>query len=96
MFTAPDHGVYVFTWTIVIEDGKYIRTEILVDSHTVGTMYTSAYGVSNPRTTNEVVVVEVNAGDVVFIRTNTNGPITGDILSIPSDLRTTFSGWKLF
>ncbi|XP_062596631.1 cerebellin-1-like [Saccostrea cucullata] len=96
VFTSPDSGVYVFTWTIIVDNHDYIRTELVVNSSTVGTMYTSAYDVNNDRTTTGVVVVQINQGDVVFIRTNHTSGSVGTIISIPDVLRSTFSGWKLF
>lgn len=95
-FTVPDYGVYVFTWTIVMPGNGYIYTQILVNSNAVGSMSTSAFGVDNQRATTGIVVVSVNPGDVVFIKTNPHGSFNQNIISNPALYRTSFSGWKLF
>ncbi|XP_062573744.1 uncharacterized protein LOC134235630 [Saccostrea cucullata] len=95
IFTSPGHGVYVFSWTISVWD--YIGTEVLVNSHPIGAMYTTAYDVPDIRTTTGVVVVMLNENDVVFVRVNGNStiPRKGHIFS-DSHYKTSFCGWKLF
>ncbi|XP_056015667.1 uncharacterized protein LOC130053107 [Ostrea edulis] len=94
-FTAPQHGVYVFTWNIYCFSGGYIDSQVVVNSNAVGAMYTTAQGATNIRTTTGIVVVEVNQGDVVFVRTHPTLGNSGNLYSNP-DWRSTFNGWKLF
>ncbi|XP_062613247.1 uncharacterized protein LOC134275025 [Saccostrea cucullata] len=95
-FTAPLHGVYVFTWNLYCDaNGGRVFSEIAVNSHQIGSMFTSGEGVPNIRTTTGIVVAEINKGDIVLVRTHPiNGP-TGRIISNPA-YKSTFSGWFLF
>nr|XP_019918432.2 uncharacterized protein LOC105317520 isoform X1 [Crassostrea gigas] len=94
-FMAPQHGVYVFTWNLYCHAEGYIYSQLVVNSNVVGTMFTSAQGASNIRSPTGIVVVEVNQGDVVFVRTHpTNGHV-GNLYSY-TDYRSSFNGWKLY
>ncbi|XP_019918432.3 multimerin-2 [Magallana gigas] len=94
-FTAPQHGVYVFTWNLYCYAEGYIYSQLVVNSNVVGTMFTSAQGAANIRSPTGIVVVEVNQGDVVFVRTHpTNGHV-GNLYSY-TDYRSSFNGWKLY
>ncbi|XP_078331097.1 C1q-related factor-like isoform X2 [Crassostrea virginica] len=95
VFTAPDQGVYVFTWTIVVTANGYIYTQIFVNSDVLGAMYTSAYGVDNARTTTAIVVKHLDTMDVVSIRVNMHGALSGSIMS-NEYYKSSFSGWKIF
>ncbi|XP_056015752.1 uncharacterized protein LOC125673559 [Ostrea edulis] len=94
-FTAPQHGVYVFTWNLYCNTGGYIFSQVVVNSNAVGTMLTTAEGATDIRTTTGNVVVEVNQGDVVFVRTHPTQAHSGNLRSYP-DWRSSFNGWKLF
>lgn len=95
IFTAPVHGVYVFSWTLAISEGHYIYTQIFVNSNAVGATYTSAYGVNNVRTTTGLVVVQLNAMDVASIRVNMNGALDATVYSNDYH-KSSFSGWKIY
>lgn len=94
IFTAPQHGVYVFTWNIYCNTGGYIFSQLVVNSNVVGAMFSSGEGASNIRTPTGIVVVEVNQGDIVFVRIHPTGNHSG-ILNIHPDWRS-FNGWKLY
>eukprot|EP00105_Crassostrea_gigas_P018477 XP_011436618.2 PREDICTED: uncharacterized protein LOC105334760 isoform X2 [Crassostrea gigas] len=94
-FTAPQHGVYVFTWNLYCSAGGYIYSQLVVNSNVVGAMHTSAEGASNIRSHTGIVVVEVNQGDVVFVRTHPTDIYSGMLYSHP-DYRSSFNGWKLY
>jgi hypothetical protein len=94
-FTAPQHGLYVFTWNLYCHGGGYIHSQVVVNSNAVNAMFTSAQGLTNVRTTTGIVVVEVNQGDVVYVRTHPTQAPAGNLYS-HSNWRSTFSGWKLF
>lgn len=64
IFTAPQHGVYVFTWNIYCNTGGYIFSQLVVNSNVVGAMFSSGEGASNIRSSTGIVVVEVNQGDI--------------------------------
>lgn len=94
MFTCPSYGVYAFSWTIVVRE--YIGTQLVVNSVPKGAMYTTAYQVHDIRTTTGMVIVEVNQGDVVYVRVNSDPAVhhKGNIHSA-SYYKTSFCGWKL-
>lgn len=94
-FTAPQHGVYVFTWNLYCNTGGHIYSQLVVNSNVVGAMLTDAEGASSVRSVTGTVVVEVNQGDVVFVRTH---PTLGHVGNLRSDSawRSSFNGWKLY
>ncbi|XP_056006834.1 uncharacterized protein LOC125658535 [Ostrea edulis] len=94
-FTAPRHGVYAFSWNLYCYAEGYIYSQIVVNSNAVGAMLTIAEGATNIRTTTGFMVVEVNQGDVVFVRTHPTDNHIGNLYSAP-DWRSSFNGWKLF
>ncbi|XP_056016677.1 uncharacterized protein LOC125673173 [Ostrea edulis] len=95
IFTAPQHGIYVFTWNLYCFNDGHIYSQVVVNSNAVGAMYTTAEGATNIRTTTGIVVVEVNQGDVVFVRTHPTATYSGNLYSSPI-WRSSFNGWKLF
>lgn len=80
-FTAPQHGVNVFTWNLYCDVGGYIYSQLVVNSNVVGAMYTSAEGAIAIRSPTGTVVVEVNQGDVVFVRTHPTVGHSGNLRS---------------
>lgn len=94
LFICPDHGIYVFTWTIVADSNGYVYSEIMINSAPFGSILTNSESISNDHTVTGIVVAEVNLGDVVYIRTNPNKSIKGQILS-DTFHHTSFSGWKI-
>ncbi|XP_062573423.1 multimerin-2-like [Saccostrea cucullata] len=95
IFTAPQHGAYVFTWNIYCNHDNYIYSQVVVNSNAVAAIYTSGKGATNVRTTTGVVVVEVNQGDVVFVRTHPTQAHSGNLYS-GSSWRSSFNGWKIY
>ncbi|XP_062611241.1 uncharacterized protein LOC134273081 [Saccostrea cucullata] len=94
-FFCPMDGVYTFSWTLYCSSGGYFTSEIVVNSNAVGAMFCSAQGATNIRHTTGVVVVEINQGDVVYIRTHPNNGLSGPLRS-HSTYRSSFTGWKHF
>ena len=95
MFIAPEQGVYVFSWKLYCTAGGYFYSQLVVNSNVVGAMYTSDQGANNIRTTTGVVVVQVNAGDVAYVRTHPTNTHLYNLYSDP-DWRSSFSGWKVY
>lgn len=95
VFTCPSHGVYVFSWSIYCNNGGYVYTELVANSSPVLGTFVGSVSVANILSSTDLAIVELNAGDEVYIRTPPNHPASGDVVS---DLpyRSTFSGWKLF
>ncbi|XP_062613236.1 uncharacterized protein LOC134275014 [Saccostrea cucullata] len=96
IFTAPMHGVYVFTWNLYCNsNGGYIYSEIAVNSNPIGSMLTSCQGSTGVQSTTGIIVDEINKGDIVFVRTHPINGHSGSLLSHPA-WKSTFSGWLLF
>ncbi|XP_062588227.1 uncharacterized protein LOC134249885 [Saccostrea cucullata] len=95
LFTAPQHGVYVFTWSLYCAVDGYIFSHLVVNSNVVGAMFTTAQGATNYRATTWTVVVEVNKDDVVYIRTLPNGNSHSGSLYSGVNYRSSFNGWRL-
>uniref|UniRef100_A0A8W8I4I1 C1q domain-containing protein n=1 Tax=Magallana gigas TaxID=29159 RepID=A0A8W8I4I1_MAGGI len=93
-FTAPQHGVYVFTWNLYCDAGGYIHSQLVVNSNVVGALFTDG-GANDIRGSTGIVVVEVNQSDVVFVRTHPTHSHGGNLRSNPN-WRSSFNGWKLY
>ncbi|CAC5371061.1 unnamed protein product [Mytilus coruscus] len=97
VFTVPENGIYVFTWTVVCDSQGDRITQVVVNAAVVGAAMCDSHGGGTYyRTTTGLVVVEVNQGEVVFIRTHPVYLGGKAIISAPDFHRTTFSGWKLY
>ncbi|XP_062611251.1 complement C1q subcomponent subunit B-like [Saccostrea cucullata] len=94
-FYSPMDGVYTFSWTLYCSSSGYIYSEIVVNSDAVGAMLCNGEGASSIRHSTGVVVVQVNQGDAVYIRTHPSANLIGRIHSY-SAYRSSFSGWNLF
>jgi hypothetical protein len=92
VFMVPQTGTYVFTWTVRIDIHNAHSTELIVNTESVGIVHLST-GETTIGEVTGIVVVHVNAGDDVFVRTFGNynsGFITSDVAG-----RSSFAGWKL-
>lgn len=95
IFTCPSHGVYVFSWSIYCTTGGYVFSELVVNSSQVSGQFVGSQSVNNGLSSTDLVIVELNAGDEVYIRTSLIHASSGKVESDPSQ-RSTFSGWKSF
>jgi hypothetical protein len=92
VFMVPQTGIYVFTWTIRIDGSRSHSTQLVVNTESVGIVHLNAGGTGIGEVTG-IVVVHVNTGDDVFVRTHENynsGFISSDVAG-----RSSFAGWKL-
>lgn len=89
-FTPPVSGVYVFTWTTFACANSYFPVEITVNSSPIGVTFN--HGPNTYNAVTGVVVVDVNQGDSVGIRTRPNYTPVGSICS-DVNMRVAFSGW---
>lgn len=92
-FIATRSGYYVFTWSFRIQGDAHISTELVVNDTPKGSVYYDATEKVGGNT-GGTVVVHVNQGDEVFIRTTNTNYNLGDILSDNAG-RTYFGGWLL-
>lgn len=88
-FIAPRSGLYIFTWTIAQWGTSYHVTELVVDNDNVNVIYMNPANLVVGSVTG-TVVVHVNQGDDVFVRTG-SGNNHGEIIS-NIDNRSTFAG----
>ena len=96
IFTSTESGVYVFSWTVFCVDGNYFFSQLIVNSNVEGGIVCYS-GLSSSISTNSassIVVLQLNSGDVVYVRTHPTYAMDGIIFSRDSE-RTSFSGWKL-
>ncbi|XP_052710562.1 uncharacterized protein LOC128184951 isoform X2 [Crassostrea angulata] len=91
IFLAPETGVYVFSWSMRLFNGEYHRAELVHNYQVMGVAY--LYAPTGDHTVSETIVIQVNQGDDVYLRTQV-GDNNGDIES-GSGGRSIFSGWKL-
>ncbi|VDH97520.1 Hypothetical predicted protein [Mytilus galloprovincialis] len=90
VFTVPESGVYVFTWTIIIKNIR-CSTELVVNAAVIGRSYPDSERDDENDTSTVIVLRQVAKDDVIFVRVNSG------CFSIRSDHygRSSFSGWKL-
>ena len=91
VFTAPKSGIYVFTWTIRVHRSIHC-VELIVNGQPVGALV-SHTAASDNETGSTTVVVHVNEGEDVFLRTTMHYN-SGGIVSDPYGY-SSFAGWKL-
>ena len=93
IFTVPSPGVYVFAWSVNVQDAVgWASTEIVVNGVVSGSTFSDGDTGSYDHGTG-IVVVEVHTGDHVYIRMQENG---NGVVSSNARGRTSFLGWKLF
>lgn len=95
MFTAPIDGAFVFTWTIFSDRHSYINSQIVVNTEAFTSMITDSDEVSDLHSSTGVIVVNLNRGDSVYIRTHPTEQSHGNIFSGSIRGRPSFNGWKL-
>lgn len=90
VFTVPESDVYVFIWTFL--NSAFYSTQLMINTEDWwGGVYAHS-GSSSTMQSTSVVVVHVNKGDDVFVKTSdsSNGILISNIYG-----RTMFAGWKL-
>lgn len=95
MFRAPIDGVYMFTWTIFSDRHSFIFSQIVVNTEAFTSMITDSDEVSDFHSSTGVIVVSLNLGDLVYIRTHPTERSYGNIFSGSIRGNPSFSGWKL-
>ena len=92
VFRAPQSGFFVFTWTIRLISFSIHCVQLVVNGQPVGALVTQS-GSGENESDSTTVVVHVNEGEEVFLRTFSQfnkGPIYSDGYGYSS-----FAGWKL-
>uniref|UniRef100_K1QPM5 Complement C1q-like protein 4 n=1 Tax=Magallana gigas TaxID=29159 RepID=K1QPM5_MAGGI len=86
VFTCPSHGVYVFSWSIFCSTGGEVYSELVVNSSPVSGKYVGSVSVSNILSSTDLAIVELNAGDEVYIRTPPNHAAGGQVKNLETKL----------
>ncbi|XP_062597453.1 heavy metal-binding protein HIP-like, partial [Saccostrea cucullata] len=71
IFTAPEDGIYSFTWIILTQAGKMFNTDIVLNSNIIG--YNHADGVSGSSSYSSgssTAIIKMKKNDKVWIRTH--------------------------
>ena len=92
VFRAPQSGIYVFTWSIRLFNFSIHCVQLVVNGQPIGALVSQNAGGEN-ESDSTTVVVHVNEGEEVFLRTFSHynkGPIYSDGCGYSS-----FAGWKL-
>jgi hypothetical protein len=91
--TAPQSGVYVFSFTLFPYRGSSIAVNIYRNSEVAGQVYTY---ISSPDVsgTSMVAVLSMTIGDVTFIRTSPTTTSSGYVYR-DGNVKSSFAGWKL-
>ncbi|XP_052710866.1 uncharacterized protein LOC128185268 [Crassostrea angulata] len=87
VFTAPSSGLYIFSWSSLVEAQKILNTELIANGLVKGR--SNCYNEGGPGYENcsGTVPVILKAGDTVNIRTHKGNYVYGDGWS-------SFKGWK--
>ncbi|XP_062618471.1 complement C1q-like protein 3 [Saccostrea cucullata] len=92
VFTIPEAGVYVFSWTIECDGGGSIFTQIVKNNEFFGSIASDSTQESEYRMSTGVALTLANKGDIVFVRVNY---VHGSRIHSSNEARSSFSGWKL-
>ncbi|XP_063397264.1 complement C1q-like protein 4 [Mytilus trossulus] len=92
-FTAPKSGIYVFTSLLFPSRGGNMAVNIFKNSEAIAQIFTEA-GTDTFSGTTPVAVVEMNVGDIVFVRTSSIFQPHGDVNSNVNQ-KSSFAGWKI-
>ncbi|XP_061177412.1 complement C1q tumor necrosis factor-related protein 3-like isoform X1 [Saccostrea echinata] len=89
-FTAPEDGIYSFTWTMLTAPGKYFNTEIVLNGNIIGYNFVDgATGSSHHSSGSSSAIIKMKKKDEVWIRTY------GDNGKFAYENWSSFSGFKL-
>lgn len=95
VFTAPQSGTYVFTFTVYCNTEGGVILELMANSYIFDGVLCNAQGADWHRTASSTAVKQINQGDAIFIRTHHNYTSTADVISFYNS-QTSFAGWFLF
>lgn len=93
VFTVPFTGQYVFTWSATVWVRSAYETQLMVNGDVKGVTFADAGEATDADMSTGVVVVGVQKGDDVYIRTGTYVRAT---MQSSKYGRASFSGWKIY
>ncbi|XP_062567278.1 collagen alpha-2(VIII) chain-like [Saccostrea cucullata] len=93
IFTCPQSGTYVFMWNTLIYVRTYIRLEIVVSGTALYGILEDTEEAGDYDSATGSVIVNLNVGDKVFIRSRDSGP--GPLYLDSSIVTSSFSGYRI-
>ncbi|XP_062615559.1 cerebellin-2-like, partial [Saccostrea cucullata] len=72
VFTAPEEGVYTFSWTIMTVGGRLFVSDLVHNKYDKANNYTDGTGKKGYVTTSRTANIKMQKGDKVWIRANGN------------------------
>ncbi|XP_063415956.1 uncharacterized protein LOC134697602 [Mytilus trossulus] len=94
IFTIPDDGVYVFTFSLRLYSGVYGAYEIIKNADVEGAAIGIIEGTSTQLQVTETIVFSANKGDIVYVRTHPTITHTGGVQTNEHG-RSMFAGWQI-
>jgi len=95
LFTAPISGLYVFTSSLTMDGvGAFASYNIIKNADIGGTFFVDAEDNSEYHSSSIIVVLSLNAGDVLFVRTSSTYTPHGNVVS-NGDARSSVAGWLI-
>ncbi|XP_062620157.1 uncharacterized protein LOC134281742 [Saccostrea cucullata] len=94
IFTVPYNGLYAITWTIYANSYSYIYSNLVVNADIWNSAIANSEENNDRHTSTGTVVAQLNAGDVVFVKTHERNHGKG-VLESSYEARSTFAGWKI-
>ena len=95
MFTAPVSGLYVLACSITMQgSGAYASFAIIKNEEIVGTFFVDAEHNIEVRSSSMAVIVSLQVGDVLFVRTSSTYTPHGNVKS-DADARSHITGWRI-
>jgi hypothetical protein len=95
VFTAPTNGIYAFIWNLYTSQHGSIVSQLMINSAPKGGRRSDSGRSDEDHSSSGTVVVQLNQGDVVYVRTHPSAPIAGFIMSTSDTYQSSFSGWLL-
>ncbi|CAG2208786.1 C1QL [Mytilus edulis] len=94
IFTVPDDGVYVFTFSLRLYAGVNGAYEILKNDEVEGGAIGIIAGSKTQLQVSETIVFSANKGDIVYVRTHPTLTHTGGVWTNENG-RSMFAGWQI-
>ena len=95
LFTAPVSGLYTLTCSIMMNGpGAYGSYEIIKNEEIVGTFFVDAEHSTEYRSSSMTVIVSLQVGDVLFVRTSSTYTPHGNVISNANE-RPSVAGWLI-
>ncbi|XP_063447848.1 complement C1q-like protein 4 [Mytilus trossulus] len=87
-FTAPVKGIYLFSCSLFADGGNYVHVDIVKNGNAIGYLYAN----SNHHISTETVVIELETGDMVWMKHRGDPIGKALIYGSPAEQFNTFSG----